>query len=63
MGNQKVVTESQVRKAVRRAFRQLLKEMENEPALVIMEKDDDGILPEEAAGDIMKWLFDKEVRR
>lgn len=61
MSNQKEVTESDVRKAVQRALKQVLKEIENEPALIIG-SDDKEEMSYETITDIRKWLFDREVR-
>ena len=59
MSNQKEVTEAEVRKAVRRALEQVLKEIENEPALVILPGDNKDNLSDETISDIRKWLFER----
>lgn len=59
MSSQKKVTEGQVKKAIQRALKQVLKEIENEPALIIMPDDNKGSLSDEAASDIRKWLFER----
>jgi hypothetical protein len=48
--------EADVRRAVLKAFRQLMKDMKSEPKLII-ESDASGTLSEETIADIRSWLF------
>jgi hypothetical protein len=59
MSGQKKVTEAEVRKAVQRALRRVLKDIENEPALIIMPDDSNNSLSDQAVNGIRKWLFDR----
>ena len=62
MSSQKRITEAEVRKAVRRSLKKLMKEIDNEPTLVIGSDNKGGNLSDETITDIRKWLFDREVR-
>ena len=57
MSSQKKVTERQVKKAIQRALKHVLKDIENEPSFIIMTGDNEGDLSDETASDIQKWLF------
>ena len=48
---------ARVRKAIRKAFRQLLKDIENEPTLVIETEADGASEPDQSLEDIQGWLF------
>lgn len=54
--NDKVV-EKRLRRAVRKAFKQLLKDIESEPTLVIESGDSESNVSEETIADIRAWLF------
>lgn len=54
--NDKVV-EERLRRAVRKAFKQLLKDIESEPTLVIESGDSESNVSEETIADIRAWLF------
>jgi len=54
--NDKVV-EERLRRAVRKAFKQLLKDIESEPTLVIESGDSESNASEETIADIRAWLF------
>ncbi len=53
----KGVTEGQVRKAVQKAFKQLLKEIENEPKLVIESDPDNTLEDSTQLENVLDWLF------
>ncbi len=57
MSNQKKVTEADVRKAVQRALKQMLKEIENEPKLIIEAGSDKTVADSTQLEDILSWLF------
>ena len=59
MSSQKEVTEAEVKKAVQRACKKVLKEIENEPILVIGPDDKKENLSDEAVTDIRTWLFER----
>ena len=59
MSNQRKITEAEVRNAVRRALKQVLEDIENEPTLVIDTGDKSEDLPDETLTDIRKWLFER----
>lgn len=59
MSSQKEVTEAEVKKAVQRACKKVLKEIENEPILVIGPYDKTESLSDEAVTDIRTWLFER----
>ena len=54
--NDKVV-EERLRRAVQKAFKQLLKDIESEPTLVIESGDSESNASEETIADIRAWLF------
>ncbi len=49
--------EAELRKAVLKAFKQLLKDIESEPTLVIESDDSEASMLEETIADIRAWLF------
>ena len=49
--------EAELRKAVLKAFKQLLKDIESEPTLVIESNDSEASVSEETIADIRSWLF------
>ena len=51
------VMEAQISRAVQKAVKQLLKDIENEPTLVIESDDNEAGVPEETMADIRGWLF------
>jgi len=55
--NQGDIKEAQLGRAVRRAFEQLLKDIESEPTLVIESDDSGDSVLEETIADIRTWLF------
>lgn len=55
--NNDKVMEARLKKAVRKAFKQLLKDIENEPTLVIESGDSESNVSEETIADIQAWLF------
>ena len=57
MNSQKKVTESEVRKAVQRACKKVLKEIENEPKLVIEAGMDRTVADSTQLEDVLGWLF------
>ena len=57
MSSQKKVTEAHVRKAVQRACKKVLKEIENEPTLVIEAGSDNTRADTEPLEDVQRWLF------
>jgi len=59
MSSQKEVTEAEVKKAVQRACKKVLKEIENEPILVIGPDDKTENLSDEEVTDIRTWLFER----
>ena len=59
MNSQKKVTETEVRKAVQRALKQILKDMENGPTLVIRPDENKEDLADETIADISTWLFNR----
>ena len=63
MNSQKKVTESEVRKAVQRALKQVLKAMENEPALVIEAGSDNIGADSTPMEDVQSWLFRRREGR
>jgi hypothetical protein len=54
--NQDKAIEADVRRAVLKAFREILKDMESEPKLII-EFGNSGTSSEESIADIRAWLF------
>jgi hypothetical protein len=60
--NRDKAMEADFRRAVRRAFRQLQKDLESEPALII-ESGAGGTLSEETMAGIRAWLFRERVRK
>ena len=54
------IIEAELRKAVRKAFRRLLKEIKNEPELVIEASSDNTEADPTLLEDVQNWLF---VRR
>ena len=63
MSNQKEVTEAEVRKAVRRALKHVLKEIGNEPALVIEAGSDNIGADSTPMEDVQSWLFRRREGR
>lgn len=57
MSSQKEVTEVEVKKAVQRACKKVLKEIENEPTLVIEAGSDNTRADTEPLEDVQRWLF------
>lgn len=57
MSSQKEVTEAEVKKAVQRACKKVLKEIENEPTLVIEAGSDNTRADTEPLEDVQRWLF------
>jgi hypothetical protein len=57
MSSRKEITEAEVRRAVQKALKTMLKEIEDEPTLVI-DPDGETNLSDEAVNDIRKWLFE-----
>ena len=55
--DQDSLIEAQLEKSVRKAFRQLLKDIENEPTLVIETEADGASEPDQSLEDIQGWLF------
>ena len=53
----KEVTEDEVRKAIQRALKQVLKEIENEPKLVIEAGSDKTVADSTQLEDVLSWLF------
>jgi hypothetical protein len=51
------ITEAQIRKAVRKAFKQLFKRIANEPTLVIESGEDENSVSTQSLSDIRQWLF------
>jgi hypothetical protein len=51
------VMEVQISKAVSKAAKQLVQDIENEPTLVIELNDNEAGAPEETTSDIRTWLF------
>lgn len=49
--------ETQLKKSVRKTFRQLLKDIENEPTLVIETGDGGASKPDQSLEEIRGWLF------
>jgi len=57
MSSQKRITEAEVKKAVQRACKKVLKEIENEPTLVIEADPDNTRADTEPLEDVQRWLF------
>jgi hypothetical protein len=57
--NQDSVMEAQMRRAVQRAWKQLLKNAESEPTLVIESDESEANLSDETIADIRAWLFNR----
>ena len=55
--NQDRVIEARLKRAVQKAVKQLLKDIENEPTLILESDDNEAGLPEESMTDIRAWLF------
>jgi hypothetical protein len=55
--NQDNIIEARLRRAVRRAFKQLLKDIDSEPTLVIESDNSEANVSEETIADIQAWLF------
>ena len=55
--NKDKAMEAQISKAVPKAVKQLLQDLENEPTLVIELDDNEAGAPEETISDIRAWLF------
>jgi len=53
------VMEEQLKKAVQTAVRQLLKNIENEPTLIVESGDGESNVSEETIADIRAWLFER----
>lgn len=56
-GTEDKAMEAQIRTAVQKALKQLLKDIESTPTLVIESDDSQAGLPEETMADIRAWLF------
>ena len=63
MGKQKKVTEADVRKAVQRAFKHVVKEMGKEPVPVIEPGGDGDDMSEQTLADIGNWLFKRRQKQ
>ena len=57
--NDDKVMEARLEKAVRKAFKQHLKDIESEPTLVIESDDSEANVSEETIADIRAWLFNR----
>lgn len=55
--DQERVMETQVRKAVRKAFAQLFKDIANQPTLVIELPETEDSVSTQSVNDILEWLF------
>jgi len=55
--NQDNIREARLGRAVRRAFKQLLKDIDSEPTLVIESDNSEANVSEETIADIQAWLF------
>ena len=55
--NQDKVKEAELRKAVRRAFAQLFKDIANQPTLVIELPETEDSVSTQSVNDILEWLF------
>ena len=53
------IRQRQVSRAVQKAFKELMKNIASEPALVIEPDEGESGLSEEAMADIGKWLFQR----
>ena len=62
MSNQKKIIEADVRQAMRRALKRMLKEIENEPTPVIEPDSKGDNMSDETLADIQNWLFQGEVK-
>ncbi len=51
------VREAQVRKVIRRAFKQLFEDIANEPTLVIELTGDEDSISTKSPDDVREWLF------
>ena len=51
------MTEAQIRKAIRKAFQRLFKNMANWPTLVIEPGEDEESISPQSMDDIREWLF------
>ena len=54
--NRNIVREEEIKKAMIEAFKQIVKDVQSEPALII-ETGDTGDKPDIALEDIRRWLF------
>ncbi len=55
--NEDRIMQEQLRRAVRRAFRQVLKDIESEPSLIIELGDCESRASEDTMAEIRAWLF------
>jgi hypothetical protein len=55
--NQDNIREARLGRVVRRAFKQLLKDIDSEPTLVIESDNSEANVSEETIADIQAWLF------
>ena len=55
--DQERVMETQVRKAVRKAFAQLFKDIANQPTLIIELPESEDTVATRSLNDILEWLF------
>ena len=60
MSNQRKITEAEVRNAVRRALKQVLEDIENEPKLIIEAGPDNTMADPAQLEDILSWLFKRK---
>ena len=59
MSERKEITEAEVRKAAQRALKHLLKEIENEPKLIIETGPDETVADSTQLENVLTWLFRK----
>jgi hypothetical protein len=55
--NANIITEAQIRKAVGKAFKQLLKNISNLPTLIIELPEKEYSVSKQSLDDILEWLF------
>ena len=53
------VTEAQMRRALQRAWKKLVKNVESEPTLVIESDESEANVSDETIADIRAWLFNR----
>ena len=54
------IREKLVSRAVNKAFKETIKEIESEPARTVIESDGENDISEQTAGEIMAWLFRRD---